>query len=64
MATPSNDFWVPTTKQTRELGAQAHATLHGYMERRMMADQAEEQAKRNSESKQCMTQSKNNEKKL
>jgi hypothetical protein len=51
MVTISKDFWVLTTEQIRELAAQTDTTLHGYMERCMMADWADEQAKKNSEIK-------------
>jgi hypothetical protein len=47
----SKDFWVPTAEQIDDLAVQADPTLHGYMERRMMADWAEEQAKTNTEIK-------------
>ena len=47
----SKDFWVPTADQINDLAAQADPTLRGYMERRMMADWAEEQAKTNAEIK-------------
>ena len=47
----SKDFWVPTEDQINDLTAQADPTLRGYTERRMMADWAVEQAKKNAEIK-------------
>jgi hypothetical protein len=47
----SKDFWVPTANQVNDLAAQTDPMLHGYMEQRMMADWAEEQAKTNVEIK-------------
>ena len=47
----SKDFWVPTADQINDLAAQADPTLRGYMERHMMADWAEKQAKTNAEIK-------------
>ena len=47
----SKDFWVPTEDQINDLTAQADPTLRGYIERRMMADWAVEQAKLNAEIK-------------
>lgn len=47
----SKDFWLPTADQINDLTAQADPTLHGYMEHRMIANWAEEQAKTNAEIK-------------
>ncbi len=47
----SKDFWVPTANQITELAAKPDLTLRGYMERHMMADWAEVQAKINAEIK-------------
>ena len=41
----SKDFWVPTEDQINDLTAQEDPTLRGYIEHRMMADWAVEQAK-------------------
>ncbi len=43
------DFWVPSTQQLAELEAENNATRRGYLERRMMVEWAEEQARHNAE---------------
>jgi hypothetical protein len=45
----SKEFWVPTAEQMTELDRETNATRRGYLERRMMAEWAEEQAAQNAE---------------
>jgi hypothetical protein len=49
LLTISNDFWVPTARQISELDAEMNATRKGYMERKMMAEWAQEQTAQNAE---------------
>ncbi len=44
LLTISKDFWVPTRSQIIKLDAEMNTTRKGYMERRMMAEWAQEQA--------------------